>query len=670
MQTKEIVLTISILSAFGFHLWSVFRIYRFVRLGKPSYDPIENTGWRIKSILTYFFGQKSVVREPSGWGHFFIFWGFIILGMATMEMFTRGYNPTFHWGNVLGHGVESVLATCFDFLGFTVIVAIVIAFIRGFIIRPDRLSQLRKGWHGRLDAAFILGMILTLMISMFFTHGYVIKNERALAGFTPISNLFAQFASGDRHGMMPTGYHVAWWIHNFIILLFLSYIPHSKHVHLIGVMPKFFFRRDKERDRKNGVLKKIDFESVDFESDDISLGTGKITDFTWPQLLDFYACTECGRCQEVCPAYHSGKELNPAILIHDLKEHLNEVGPDLVAGKDNQNGKELIGDVISEEVIWGCTTCLACVEACPVFIEHVDTLQDMRRFLVMDQAKVSPEVAKTLDNMENIGNPWGLPNQNRTKWCEGLDVPLMKDKKETEYLYWVGCAAALDARNQTVARSMVKILKAANIDFAILGTEESCTGDSARRLGQEYLFQMMAENNIETLGKYQFKKIITTCPHCFNTLGNEYKDFDADYEVIHHSEFIAELIDSGKIKPNRNISETVTYHDACYLGRHNGIYDAPRSVLSSVTNGKVVEMERSREKGLCCGAGGGMMWSDEDPDQRVNLVRFGDVEASGAGLVSTACPFCNIMLDDARKMKGKEDEVEVKDIAELIAEAL
>lgn len=670
MQTKEIVLTISILSAFGFHLWSVFRIYRFVRLGKPSYDPIENTGWRIKSILTYFFGQKSVVREPSGWGHFFIFWGFIILGMATMEMFTRGYNPTFHWGNVLGHGVESVLATCFDFLGFTVIVAIVIAFIRGFIIRPDRLSQLRKGWHGRLDAAFILGMILTLMISMFFTHGYVIKNERALAGFTPISNFFAQFASGDRDGMMPTGYHVAWWIHNFIILLFLSYIPHSKHVHLIGVMPKFFFRRDKERDRKDGVLKKIDFESVDFESDDVSLGTGKITDFTWPQLLDFYACTECGRCQEVCPAYLSGKELNPAVLIHDLKEHLNEVGPDLVAGKDNQNGKELIGDVISEEVIWGCTTCLACVEACPVFIEHVDTLQDMRRFLVMDQAKVSPEVAKTLDNMENIGNPWGLPNQNRTKWCEGMDVPLMKDKKETEYLYWVGCAAALDARNQTVARSMVKILKAANIDFAILGTEESCTGDSARRLGQEYLFQMMAENNIEALGKYQFKKIITTCPHCFNTLGNEYKDFGADYEVIHHSEFIAELIDSGKIKPNKNISETVTYHDACYLGRHNGIYDAPRSVLSSVTNGKVVEMERSREKGLCCGAGGGMMWSDEDPDQRVNLVRFGDVEASGAGLVSTACPFCNIMLDDARKMKGKEDEVEVKDIAELIAAAL
>ncbi|MCH9007953.1 4Fe-4S dicluster domain-containing protein [candidate division KSB1 bacterium] len=670
MQTKEIVLTISILSAFGFHLWSVFRIYRFVRLGKASYDPIENTGWRIKSILTYFFGQKSVVREPSGWGHFFIFWGFIILGMATMEMFTRGYNPTFHWGNVLGHGVESVLATCFDFLGFTVIVAIVIAFIRGFIIRPDRLSQLRKGWHGRLDAAFILGMILTLMISMFFTHGYVIKNERALAGFTPISNFFAQFASGDRDGMMPTGYHVAWWIHNFIILLFLSYIPHSKHVHLIGVMPKFFFRRDKERDRKDGVLKKIDFESVDFESDDVSLGTGKITDFTWPQLLDFYACTECGRCQEVCPAYLSGKELNPAVLIHDLKEHLNEVGPDLVAGKDNQNGKELIGDVISEEVIWGCTTCLACVEACPVFIEHVDTLQDMRRFLVMDQAKVSPEVAKTLDNMENIGNPWGLPNQNRTKWCEGMDVPLMKDKKETEYLYWVGCAAALDARNQTVARSMVKILKAANIDFAILGTEESCTGDSARRLGQEYLFQMMAENNIEALGKYQFKKIITTCPHCFNTLGNEYKDFGADYEVIHHSEFIAELIDSGKIKPNKNISETVTYHDACYLGRHNGIYDAPRSVLSSVTNGKVVEMERSREKGLCCGAGGGMMWSDEDPDQRVNLVRFGDVEASGAGLVSTACPFCNIMLDDARKMKGKEDEVEVKDIAELIAAAL
>ncbi len=666
MELKEIILTVLILASLSFFFWSVFRLYRLVRLGKPSHDAIDNFGWRIKSVLADFFGQMTVVREPSGWGHFFIFWGFMVLGMATVEMFIRGYSSTFHWGNVLGHGVESVLATCFDLLGFSVMIAIIIAVIRRYLVQPDRL---RKDFAARFDAGLILGMIFTLMVSMFFTHGYVIRNERALAGFTPVSNFFSTFVSATGDGVMPTGYHVAWWIHNLIILAFLAYIPHSKHVHLIGALPNILLRRDHKGGRKRGVLKKIDFEQVDFEAEDATLGVSRIQDFTWPQLLDLYACTECGRCQDNCPAYHSGKLLNPALLIHDLKEHLNDVGPGLIAG-GAEAGVSLIGGVIKEEVIWACTTCLACVEHCPVFIEHVDTLQDMRRHLVMDQANISEEVAKTLDNMENIGNPWGMPNQKRTEWCVGLDVPLMKDKKQTQYLYWVGCAAALDTKNQNVARSLVKILNQAGIDFAILGTEESCTGDSARRLGQEYLFQMMAENNIETLSKYSFETIITTCPHCFNTLGNEYSEFGAQYDVIHHSEFLAGLITSGKIKPQKNVEERVTYHDACYLGRHNAIYDAPRNVVSAVSNGDIVEMERSREKGLCCGAGGGMMWTDEEADKRVNVVRFGDVERSQAGVVSTACPFCNIMLDDARKMKGKEDSVEVKDLAELVAEAI
>ncbi len=670
MQTKQIILSILILASVSFFFWSVYRIYRFVRLGKPSYDPIDNWPWRIKSVLQDFFGQRPVVREPSGWGHFFIFWGFLILGLATIEMFVRGYNPEFHWGNVFGHQIEAVIATCFDFLGFAVIVSVVIALIRRYIAKPDRLQQLGKYPAARLDAIFILGMILTLMVSMFFTHGYIINNERSLAGFTPVSNLFSTFVGGERDGIMPGGYDVAWWIHNLIILVFLAYIPHSKHVHLVGALPNILLRRDRQRDRKRGVLKKIDFEKVDFESEDVSLGVGKVEDFAWPQLLDLFACTECGRCQENCPAYHSGKLLNPALLIHDLKEYLVDSGPDLLAGKPPGNGKQLIGDVVKQEVIWACTTCLGCVEHCPVFIEHVDTLQDMRRHLVMDQANISDEVQTTLDNMENTGNPWGMPTQKRMSWCEGLDVPLMKEKKEVDYLYWVGCAAALDTKNQNVAKSLVKILKQAGVDFAILGTEESCTGDSARRLGQEYLFQMMAENNIETLKQYKFNKILTTCPHCFNTLGNEYRDFGGQFEVVHHSEFIPELIEAGKITPKQNIDKRVTYHDACYLGRHNGIYDAPRNVVKSVTNGSLIEMERSREKGLCCGAGGGIMWMDEEPDKRVNMVRFGDVEKINVEMAATACPFCNIMLDDARKMKGKEEQVAVKDIAELIAEAL
>lgn len=670
MLLKEIVLTILILASVGFFFWSVYRKYQFVHLGKSSYDPIKDWSWRIKSIFKDFFGQMAVVREPSGWGHFFIFWGFMVLGFATIEMFIRGYKPDFHWGMLLGHPVESFLKTGFDLLGFSVIIAVVIALIRGFIIKPDRLSKLRASAAGKFDAALILGMILTLMISMFFTHGYLIKTEGELAGFTPVSDLFSNFVTAGTNNIMPVGYDIAWWIHNLIILAFLAYIPHSKHVHLVGAFPNILLRRNHQKDRKRGVLKKTDFEQVDFESEDVSLGVGKIEDFSWPQLLDLYACTECGRCQQNCPAYHSGKALNPAMVIHDLKQYLNETGPYLLNGQEPANGKNLVGDVITEDVIWACTTCLGCVEHCPVFIEHVDTLQDMRRYLTMDQANVSAEVAKTLENMENIGNPWGLPQQNRTKWYEGLDVPIMSEKKEAEYLYWVGCAAALDTKNQNVARALVKILKAAKIDFAILGSEESCTGDSARRLGQEYLFQMMAESNIETLNKYKFKKIVTACPHCFNTIGNEYKQFDGNYEVIHHSVLISELVELGKIKPNNGLNKRITYHDACYLGRHNGIYDSPRSVVNSVAKGEFVEMKRARDKGLCCGAGGGIMWMDEEPDKRVNMVRFGDVEESGAQLAATACPFCNIMLDDARKMKGKEDDVDVKDIAELVAEAL
>jgi Fe-S oxidoreductase len=653
----------------SFFAWSVVRIFRFVGAGKPSHDPIDNPGWRIRSVLQYFFGQSSVIREPSGWGHFFIFWGFLILGLATVEMFVRGYDPTFHWGRVFGHGVDAVFTTLFDLLGLAVMVAILIALVRRFIVQPDRL---RKDFAARFDAALILTMIFALMISMFVSNGYIIKHERALAGFTPVSNAFSQFVSTSAASTMPLGYHIAWWLHNVIILAFLAYIPHSKHVHLIGALPNILLRRHSAQ-RGRGVLKKIDFEQVDFETEDATLGVGRLQDFTWPQLLDLYACTECGRCQDNCPAYHSGKELNPALLIHDLKEYLNDIGSAVVAGRADGNGRKLIGDVVSEAVIWACTTCGACVEHCPVFIEHVDTLQDMRRHLTMDRAEVSAEVAKTLENMENIGNPWGLPQQNRTRWYQDLDVPLMSDKKEAEYLYWVGCAAALDAKNQSVARALVQILNAAGVDYAVLGSEESCTGDSARRLGQEYLFQMMAENNIATLRRYKFQKIITACPHCFNTLGKEYRDFDdGEFEVVHHSQFIAQLISTGQItlRDSKKLNQRVTYHDACYLGRHNGVYEQPREILNAIAQNGIVEMQRARDKGLCCGAGGGMMWMDEEADKRVNLVRFADVEAVDAQLAVTACPYCNIMLDDARKMKDREESIEVKDLAEIVAAAL
>lgn len=663
MTAAEWILTVLIFSSVGFFGWSVWRKYLYVRSGKPSYDPVAEWGKRIDQVLVYFFGQRSVVREPSGWGHFFIFWGFNVLALATIEMFIQGYLPGFRWGHLVGPTLGAVFGSLFDFFGFAVIVAVVIAFIRRFIVQPPRL---RKDFAARFDATLILSLILILMVAMFFTNGYDLKLGNGPEGFVPVSELFSRFVSANPGDATPSGRSFFWWLHNLVILGFLAYIPHSKHVHIVGAFPNILLRR---LGRPRGQLKTIDFEKVDFEAEDVRIGVGKVEDFTWPQLLNLYACTECGRCQDNCPAYNSGKLLNPALLIHDLKVHLNKVGAQAIAAKDDGR-PELVGEVIKEEVIWACTTCLGCVEHCPVFIEHVDDIVDMRRYLAMDLGKVSPEVAKTLENMENIGNPWGMSEQNRTKWAEGLDVPLMAEKKEVDALYWVGCAAAFDARNQNVARSLVKILRSAGVDFAILGTEESCTGDSARRLGQEYLFQMMAEKNVETLNKYRFNRIVTTCPHCYNTLKNEYRDFGGNYQVAHHTELIEELIQDGKIRPAKHVNKRVTYHDACYLGRHNGVYEAPRTAVKAVTASDVVEMKRSRAKGLCCGAGGGMMWMDEDPDKRVNLVRFSDVENTGAQLAAVACPFCNIMLDDARKARGKEDDVDVRDIAELTAEAL
>lgn len=663
MDLREVVLIILILASVGFFVWSVYRKYLFVRTGKPSYDPIKAWGRRFRQVLIYFFGQHSVTRELSGWGHFFIFWGFLVLAFATLEMFIQGFSPGFRWERIFGSAFGAIVGTLFEFFGVAVIVAVAIGLVRRFVFQPPRL---RKDFAARFDATLILGMILILMFAMFFTNGYDTNLGNGPRGFVPVSKLFASFVGGSIGGATPVGREIFWWLHNLVILAFLAYIPHSKHVHIVGALPNIFLRR---LERPRGRLKKIDFEQIDFESEDVRIGVGKMEDFTWPQLLDTYACTECGRCQEACPAHHSGKLLNPALLVHDLKVNLNRAGPGLAAGS-NGSGPELVGEVIKEEVLWACTTCLGCVENCPVFIEHVDSIMDMRRYLTMDLGKVSPEVAKTLENMENIGNPWGLPQQDRLKWAEGLDVPVMADKKEADYLYWVGCAAAFDARNQGVARSLVKIMRQAGLDFAILGTEESCNGDSARRLGQEYLFQAMAEKNIQTLNKYRFKRIVTACPHCFNTLKNEYSDFGGDYDVVHHSQLIEELIQNGTLHPSKSLNKRVTYHDACYLGRHNGVYDAPRSAVHAVAASDVVEMKRSRNKGLCCGAGGGIMWMDEEPDKRVNLVRFGDIDATGAQLAAVACPFCNIMLDDARKSKGREDDIDVRDIAELTADAL
>jgi Fe-S oxidoreductase len=411
-----------------------------------------------------------------------------------------------------------------------------------------------------------------------------------------------------------------------------------------------------------GALSPIDLETAE------TFGASKITDFTRKQLLDLYSCVKYSQCQEVCPAYASGKKLNPKTLIDDLKNHLLEEGPGLVKGEAGENsGKALIGDVITEDVIWACTTCHHCQDVCPVAVEHVDKIIEMRRNLVMEQAKVPETAEGALRSIEDRGHPWRGTTLSRTDWAEGLDIKSLAEDSDLDILFWVGCSYALEERSTKVAQAMAKLMKLAGIKFAILGTEESCCGEPARRLGNEYLFQMQAEKNIELLKNYGVKRIVTACPHGYNTIKNEYPQFGGNFEVIHHTEFIAQLIKEGKLKINKARGELVTYHDACYLGRYNDIYQAPRQIIKSVPDIKMVEMERHGKNSFCCGGGGGHMWLEEREGRRINEMRTEQAMETRAQIVVTACSFCLQMFDDGIKAKEAEEKLKVMDIAELIA---
>ena len=409
-------------------------------------------------------------------------------------------------------------------------------------------------------------------------------------------------------------------------------------------------------------------EDPNMDPDEISLGVGKSSDFTWKQLLDSVACTECARCTTVCPASSTGKSLSPMKIITDIRSDLynNTLG----FGEK----KDLIGARISAEELWACTTCGACMEECPVLIDHVPTITDMRRHLVLSEGTPPEQAGESLEATLQNGNPWGFQRSDRLNWANeaDLELPILSEKKKVDVLYWVGCAGTYDPRNQGIAKSIIKILRSADVDFAVLGKEESCSGDSARRLCEEYLFETLAQDNISKLNSYDFNTVITACPHCFHTISNEYPDFGGNYNVVHHSEFIQQLLDDGKLNPEKSLKGDITYHDACYLGRHNDIYDAPRTIIDSVLTeeSNYIELEESKSSSFCCGAGGGNMWHEDKKGERINVTRMEQIIDSGADKVATACSFCMIMLDDAMKVKGKENEMEVQDIAEIIAERL
>ena len=643
-------------SAFGYSGYRLFLLIKMMKAHQGKSDRWDEIPSRIATAIVNVLGQKAVLKKKSiGIAHTIIFWGFIIITVGTLEQFVSTlYQPANF--EFIGHTPYSFLVGLQDFLTFGVLAAVLYAAYRRFIVRPEALGKSR-------DATIILILTGSLMVSIILMNAFHILGLHPwYAGSLFLSQRVSQSLSGlglsdDTYVGLGTTFK---WIHMLIVLGFAVYIPSSKHLHILAAGPNTFLRtlpREK-------AMKPINFEDEKVTQ----YGAAKVTDLSWKDSLDYYSCTECGRCQDLCPAWNTQKPLSPKLLILDLKDNMYRNKEKLLTGKVDEV-THIIDNNVTEDVIWACTSCRACEIACPVFIEHTDKIYDIRRNLVMMESRFPAEVQTVFKNMETNSTPWAFSSSDRANWAEGLGVKTLAEDPKVDVLLWVGCAGSYDDRNKKVLKAFVSILKKAEIKFAILGNEEQCTGDPARRIGNEYLYQTLAKANIETLNRYAVKRIVTACPHCFNTIKNEYKDFGGNYEVLHHSQFIAKLITDGKIKPTKAIDETVTFHDSCYLGRWNNIYAQPRSVIGSVPSMRVVEMKNNHDESMCCGAGGGRMWMEEKIGKRVNVARTEQALATKAGIVASSCPFCMTMMTDGVKTKEMQDKVKVMDIAEIVDQA-
>jgi Fe-S oxidoreductase len=643
-------------AAFGYSGYRFSILYRMLRAQKgPARNRLTDLPARLIDTAIHVLGQKAVLRKKGiGLIHTTIFWGFIIITVGTLEQFAttlhQGWNFEF-----LGP-LYSPLLSIQDFFTVAILFAVGGAFYRRLVIRPEGLGQSR-------DANIVLIFTGSLMVSILVMNAFQILGvASAHADAFIFSKHLAEWAYGlglsfEGNASMATLFK---WVHMLLVLGFAAYIPHSKHLHIIAAGPNTFLR---QLTREKGM------RPINFADESITqYGAAKITDLSWKDTLDTYACTECGRCQDLCPAWNTQKPLSPKLLVLDIKHNLYDNKDALLAGKTEEL-TPLVGKDITEDVIWACTSCRACEVACPVFIEQTDKIFDIRRNLVMMESRMPDGVQAIFKNLETNATPWAFSSADRGKWAEDLSVPSMADGPEIDVLLWVGCAGSYDDRNKKVLRSFVSLLKKAGVRFAILGNEEQCTGDPARRIGNEYLYQTLAQANIETLNRYAVKKIVTACPHCFNTLKNEYKDFGGTYEVFHHSQFIAGLIREGRLKPTKGVDESITFHDSCYLGRWNNIYDQPRAVLGSIPSARLVEMRQNKDEGLCCGAGGGRMFMEETIGKRINIARTEQALETHAGIVAASCPFCMTMMTDGVKSKEMLDKVKVLDIAELMDQA-
>ena len=651
--------------AFGLFAQRVYLLIRLMRLGKPEnrFDQV----WRrfrnmMREVVTQRCSLKSVTRKDlAGIGHALLFWGFSFFLLSYIIFI--GFAGGFGLAHVLtGNTFERVFSSVLDFAGLFVTVAIVWAAIRRYIMRPARLEM-------SAEAGIIMIMVFCLMLLHFGVDGFGLAASGVTTYWPPIGGAIARYlmSTSISKSTLTAVYRSFWWLHYALILGFMVYIPRSKHMHILASIFNTMFIP---------FGQKVVLEPIPVEQQE-NFGISKIQDFTWKDLLDLYSCAVCGRCNANCPAQLTGKKLAPREVIHNLKEHLLEAGPGLLTvkaetAKDGQ-AKEIIGGVVTEEEIWACTTCGACQEVCPVNIEHVRKLIGFRRNLVMSQSKMPESAQLMLRNMQSRGNPWAGVTSMRLRgdWANEAGVKVLADGESAETIFWAGCTGALVDRNVKATLAMAKVFKTAGVDFAVLGDAETCCGDPARRAGYEFQFQIMAEQNIEVFKSHNIKQIITACPHCYNTLKNEYPKFGGDFKVIHYTQFLADLIKQGKLKLTNELNSKITYHDPCYLGRYNNLYLEPRRILQSIPKVKLEEMERSHGTSFCCGGGGGLMWIEEQPGTtKINQMRLEDVIKTGADTVVTSCPYCLQMFEESIDHQGIKDKVKAMDLIELVEAAI
>ena len=705
LTAGNLVFAALLLGAAGLFSVSVQRLVRYLRLGQQA-QRLDEIPTRVKNLLVIGFAQGKILRDPlAGPLHAGVFWGFLVLTVGSIEILIQGVWNGFSYDAFLPSALYRAYTLSQELFALLVLSAVSALLWRRLVTRPARLQG--PGTH-QAEAVFILSMIAALMLTLLLMFGFASARQHGMEpGLHPVGGLIGLAFGGLSEGAQFAGFAINWWIHALLLLVFANYLPYSKHLHVLTSLLNTFLSNTSGPGPK-GAMKPMDLEAENVEV----FGARDIEQLTWKNLLDGYSCTECGRCTAVCPANLTGKLLSPRKIVVDTRARLMEKAPVLVRRADRLAtgathaaveveagdahggsahgatvvveaadpaedailGKSLL-DYITEEELWACTSCRACVQECPVSIDQLEIINEMRRNLVLTESRFPEELLPAFEGMEQKGNPWSFNPGDRAAWAEGLDIRTMAEMHEShdvpDVLFWVGCMGSFDDRAKKTTVAFARVLKAANVSVAILGQEESCHGDPARRMGNEYLYQVLAKQAVETLGKYEIKTIVTHCPHCFHQIAKEFPQWGGHYEVVHHSEYLERLLAEGRVPLAEGDGErlVIAYHDSCYLGRYNDIYDAPREALKrALPIMQLVEPARTKDRGLCCGAGGGRMWMEEKVGKRINAERTEELLATGAETIAVACPFCMTMISDGVTAQGRD--VPVLDIAEVVASRL